>query len=73
VFSKNEKVVKAAIKFFVSQLVIMIVAAESTHYISEWVDFGEVITPIVIRVPVDFALFAASYVLQKLWILKEKK
>jgi putative flippase GtrA len=73
VFSKNEKVVKAAIKFFVSQLVIMIVAAESTHYISEWVDFGEIITPIVIRVPVDFALFAASYVLQKLWIFKEKK
>jgi hypothetical protein len=35
------------------------------------VDFGEVITPIVVRVPVDFALFAASFILQKLWIFKE--
>ena len=73
VFSKNEKVTNAVIKFFVLQLALMIASAEATHFLSEVVDIGEVLTPIVVRVPVDFAFFVVSYFLQKFWIFKDKK
>lgn len=73
VFSKNEKVTNAVIKFFVLQLALMIASAEATHFLSQVVDIGEVLTPIVVRVPVDFAFFVVSYFLQKFWIFKDKK
>ncbi|MBO5402461.1 MAG: GtrA family protein [Clostridia bacterium] len=73
VFSKNASVGKAAVKFVFLQLLMMIVAAESTHLLSKLVDIGEVLTPIVVRVPVDLALFVLSYFVQKLWIFKDKQ
>ena len=73
VFSKNEKVTNAVIKFFVLQLALMIASAEATHFLSQVVDIGEVLTPIVVRVPVDIAFFVVSYFLQKFWIFKDKK
>lgn len=73
VFSKNASVGKAAVKFVFLQLLMMIVAAESTHLLSNLVDIGEVLTPIVVRVPVDVALFVVSYFVQKIWIFKDKQ
>ncbi|MBR6776232.1 MAG: GtrA family protein [Clostridia bacterium] len=73
VFSKNASVGKAAVKFVFLQLLMMIVAAESTHLLSNLVDIGEVLTPIVVRVPVDLTLFVLSYFVQKLWIFKDKQ
>lgn len=73
VFSKNASVGKAAVKFVFLQLLMMIVAAESTHLLSTVVDIGEVLTPIVVRVPVDVGLFVVSYFVQKWWIFKDKE
>lgn len=73
VFSKNASVGKAAAKFFALQLAIMIIAAEATHLLSKVVDIGEVLTPIVVRVPVDVGLFVVSYFVQKRWIFKDKE
>lgn len=71
VFNKKASAATSFYKFFILQVVIMLIAAEATHLLSDVIQIHDALAAILIRIPVDGALFITSYFCQKYWIFKK--
>ena len=73
VFRARRNIRRTALRYVAIQLPIMLISAEAVNGLASLIPSSGKIAPMLVKIPVDTAMFILSYSLQREWVFRDDK